>query len=187
MIHGDIKPGNILLDEHCEPKIGDFGMSRVGPQQREYKELKVVFGTKPYLPPEFRNLKLFSTGVDVFSFGVVLFELVTTLRSHEQGRSPEFLYEFMRAVDHTEAGVIIGVMDEAPGSNLACVVFCGMMIELGKHCTSVIPSDRPNMEEVYQCLNNFNPNDVAMNVHGLYELYQQQQQELIRPEQEQEK
>ena len=172
LIHGDIKPGNILLDEHCEPKIGDFGLSRVGPQQREYKELKVVFGTKPYLPPEFLTYKLFSTGVDVFSFGVVLFELATSLKSHDKGRSPEFLYEFMREVDDTKAGDIFDVMDKAPPRDMVCVMFCALMLELGKHCSNVSPSNRPNMEEVYQCLNNFEPNNVAMNIQGLHELYQ---------------
>lgn len=49
LIHGDIKSANILLDTCCEPKIGDFGLSREGPSQDDYQEVSRVFGTKPYL------------------------------------------------------------------------------------------------------------------------------------------
>jgi len=67
LIHGDIKPANILLDQCLQPKIGDFGLVREGPKSVDAVMLvKKVFGTRIYLPPEFRNSKQLSTGVDVY-------------------------------------------------------------------------------------------------------------------------
>jgi len=66
---------NILLDSALEPRIGDFGLAREGPQSSQYTHVKVsrVHGTRPYLPDEFLRYKKLSTKVDTYSFGVVSF------------------------------------------------------------------------------------------------------------------
>lgn len=86
LIHGDIKPANILLNSCGEPKIGDFGLSREG-LNGESLEVSRVFGTRPYLPQEFLKHSLLSTRVDVFSFGVVLFELATGFKAYDKMRN----------------------------------------------------------------------------------------------------
>jgi interleukin-1 receptor-associated kinase 1 len=60
-----------------EPKIGDFGLAREGPQE-QYTHVKVsrVHGTRPYLPDEFLRDKKFSTKVDTYSFGIVRFQFL---------------------------------------------------------------------------------------------------------------
>ncbi|KRX36588.1 TBC1 domain family member 25 [Trichinella murrelli] len=73
VIHGDVKSANILLDQHLEPKIGDFGLCRVGKLRDGVDEhpfiVSHIKGTLAYLPPEFISKKLVSSKLDVYSFG----------------------------------------------------------------------------------------------------------------------
>lgn len=157
MIHGDIKSANILLDTCVEPKIGDFGLSREGPQPQHYQEVSRVFGTKPYLPHEFMLKNLFSTKVDVFSFGVVLFELATGYKAHDKTKKNPFLYDQMAKVDTTSMDCVRNVMDMSTINDYACFNLCALMITLGKKCCDHNPNFRPEMEAVLRGLELFQP------------------------------
>lgn len=89
LIHGDIKPANILLDPCCVPKIGDFGLVREG--STESVEISLVCGTRPYLPLDYIQGHRLSTKIDTFSYGVVLLELLTGLRAYDKDRTEPFL------------------------------------------------------------------------------------------------
>ncbi|WVZ71670.1 hypothetical protein U9M48_020231, partial [Paspalum notatum var. saurae] len=76
VLHGDIKPANILLDENLVPKLSDFGIARLL-STNEAQQTKNVIGSIGYLDPLFSQTGLLTPKSDVYSFGVVLVEMIT--------------------------------------------------------------------------------------------------------------
>ncbi|MCI36481.1 putative receptor-like protein kinase, partial [Trifolium medium] len=77
ILHFDIKPHNILLDENFIPKVSDFGLAKLYPIDNSIVTLTAARGTIGYMAPElfYQNIGGISYKADVYSFGMLLIEM----------------------------------------------------------------------------------------------------------------
>ncbi|KAL5994280.1 putative serine/threonine-protein kinase pbl26 [Asimina triloba] len=86
VIYRDLKSSNILLDEHYNPKLSDFGLAKLGPIGDKTHVSSRVMGTYGYCAPEYARTGQLTVKSDVYSFGVVLLELITGRRAIDTAR-----------------------------------------------------------------------------------------------------
>ncbi|KAH7298037.1 hypothetical protein KP509_25G024600 [Ceratopteris richardii] len=148
-IHRDLKPSNILLDENLRAKISDFGLMRLVPEGERQSVQTLVAGTFGYLAPEYAYTGHISTKGDVFSFGVMLMEILTgrpALDSSQMEGTGHLMTWFRRVVgkkdkvlEAIDSTMDIDHNDEETLKGISAIS------ELAWHCTHKEASSRPDM------------------------------------------
>ncbi|MCO5599301.1 hypothetical protein L7F22_053402 [Adiantum nelumboides] len=159
IIHRDVKPSNILLTEKFRAKVADFGYSRMGPLEMGETHVSTqVKGTAGYLDPEYLKKFQLTEKSDVFSFGIVLLEIITGRKPIDEKREVKEKITSKWAFRKFLDGKIVDILDpRLEKSNEACMVV-ERIAELAFQCTAPTKQDRPCMKNVAEVLWNVRKN-----------------------------
>ncbi|XP_010462912.1 PREDICTED: receptor-like kinase TMK2 [Camelina sativa] len=151
-IHRDLKPSNILLGDDMHAKVADFGLVRLAPEGAQSIETKIA-GTFGYLAPEYAVTGRVTTKVDVYSFGVILMELLTGRKALDDKRSEEEVHLatwFRRMYINKDS--FPKAIDETIEFNEETLRSINTVAELANQCSAREPQQRPDMSHVVNVL-----------------------------------
>lgn len=144
-IHRDLKPSNILLGDDMRAKVADFGLVRLAPEGKGSIETRIA-GTFGYLAPEYAVTGRVTTKVDVFSFGVILMELITGRKALDETQPEESMHlvTWFRRM-HLNKDTFQKAIDPAIDLNEETLASVSTVAELAGHCCAREPYQRPDM------------------------------------------
>ncbi|GKV47008.1 hypothetical protein SLEP1_g53954 [Rubroshorea leprosula] len=151
ILHFDIKPHNILLDENFTPKISDFGLAKLYPAKGNTVPLTAARGTFGYMAPElfYKNLGSISYKADVYSFGMLLMEMASRRKNTNPFAEHSSQIHFPSwASGQLNKGMELEIREATKDQKR----IAKKMIIVALWCIQMKPIDRPSMNKVIEML-----------------------------------
>jgi serine/threonine protein kinase len=151
IVHFDIKPHNVLLDQNFNPKISDFGLAKLCSKDQSAVSMTTARGTMGYIAPEVfsRNFGNVSSKADVYSFGILLLEIVggrknvdIMVENTSQVYFPEWIYNLLEQKED----IRIFIEDDGDAKIAKKLAIVGLW------CIQWHPMNRPSMNDVVKML-----------------------------------
>jgi len=148
ILHFDIKPNNILLDENFCPKISDFGLAKLCPKRESIISMSNARGT--YIAPEVWNRQFgeVSRKSDIYSYGMMILEMVGVTKNIDADGNqtseyfPDWIYNKLEKDNDLRIDGVVATEDE---------IARGMTI-VGLWCIQTFPNNRPTINKVIEML-----------------------------------
>lgn len=155
IIHRDIKSNNILLDANLEARIADFGLAKMMIGKNE--TVSMVAGSYGYIAPEYGYALKVDEKIDVYSYGVVLLELLTGKRPLDQefGECVDIVEWIRRKIRDNKS--LEEALDPSVGNCRHVLEEMLLVLRIALLCTASLPKDRPTMRDVIMMLGEAKP------------------------------
>ncbi|KAI8565013.1 hypothetical protein RHMOL_Rhmol03G0227600 [Rhododendron molle] len=150
ILHFDIKPHNILLNENFTPKVSDFGLAKLYPTDDSIVTMTAARGTLGYMAPEFfyKNIGGISHKADIYSFGMMLLEMAGKRRNWNSSANSSQIFFPSWVYDQFADGKKVQIGETTEEESM----MVNKMMLVALWCIQMRPSDRPSINNVVEML-----------------------------------